>query len=118
MEVGPGGIEEGREEQPGKCSRGSNSTDSISKRRKVEKVVSHLIRTVESEKGIHARQCRLRIHTTFYTSFGLDDIKQLLKGALERKKLLDVLILRDQQLPETKTFCKRQRRAVHANYRY
>ena len=118
MEVGPGGIEEGRGGWPGKCSRGSNSTESVSKRRKVEKIIAHLIRTVEPEKGVHARQCRLCIHTTFYTSFGLDDVEQLLKGALEREKLLDVLILRDQQLPETKTFCKRQRQAVHANYRY
>jgi len=118
VEVGPGGTGEGREEQLGKCSRESNSMGSVSGRRKVEKIIAYLIRTVESEKGIHACQCRLRIHATFYTPFGLDDVEQLLKGALEREKLLDVLILRDQQLPETKTFCKRQRRAVHANHGY
>jgi len=82
------------------------------------KVVAYLVRTIESKKGIHTCQGRFRIHTTFYASFGLDDVEQFLKGALEREELLDVLILCDQQLPETKTFCKRQRRAIRANYRY
>jgi hypothetical protein len=61
----------------------------------VEKITAYLVCTVESKKGIHTRQGRLRIHTTFYASFGLDDVEQLLKGALEREKLLDILILRD-----------------------
>lgn len=83
----------------------------MSKRKQTTKVWPvYLIRAVESEQGIHTCQGRLRVDATFYPSFGLDNVEQLFKGALERKKLLDVLILRDQQLPETKAFCKRQPR--------
>jgi hypothetical protein len=92
--------------------------DRVSQTQKGRMITTYLVRTVESEKGIHTCQGRLRVDATFYASFGLDDVEQLLEGALERKKLLDVLILRDQQLPETKTFCKRQRQAIPTNYRY
>ena len=117
-EAGPGGTEEGREGRLGKCSRGSSSADSVSGRRRLEEIKAYLVRTIESEKGIHTCQGRLRIRTTFYASFGLDDVEQLLEGALEREKLLDVLILRNQQLPETNTFCKRQCQAIRASRRY
>ena len=118
MGVGPGGTGEGRGGRLEKCSRGSNSTDYVTRREKVEVITAYLVRTVESEKGIHASQGRLRVDATFYAPFGLDDVEQLLEGALEREKFLDVLILRNQQLPETKTFCKRQRQAIRTNYRY
>lgn len=71
--------------------------------------MAYLVRTVESEKGIHACQGRFRVDATLHPSLGLDDMEQFLESALEREELLDVWVLRDQQLPETKTFCKRQR---------
>ena len=100
------------------CSRGSNSMDPVSRRREVGEIAAYLICTVESEEGIHACQGGLRVDATVYASFGLDDVEQLLKGALEREELLDVLILPDQQLPETKTFCKRQHQASPTNHGY
>lgn len=72
----------------------------------------YLVRTIESKKDIHACQGGLRVDATLYAPFRLDNVEQLFKGALECKKLLDVWILRDKQLPETKTFCKRQPPAV------
>lgn len=108
MGVGPGGTGEGRGGQLEKRSRGSSSTDLISRCRKIDGIAAYLVRTIESEKGIHACQGRLRVDATFNASLGLDDVEQLLERTLERKKLLDVLIFCDQQLPETKTFYKRQ----------
>ena len=94
-EVSRGGIEGGKEGRLGKRSRGSNSTESLRKHGNTEKVTAHLVRTVESEKGIHACQGRLRVYTTFYASFGLDYVEKFLEGTLEREELLDILILRD-----------------------
>ena len=89
-------------------SHGSNSADRVSRRRKTEHVTVYLVCTIESQKCIHACQGKLRVDAAFYASLRFDDIEQFLEGALECENLLDVLILRDQQLPETKTFCKRQ----------
>lgn len=94
-EADPGETEEGRGERLGKRSHGSNSTGSVSRSRDAEKIKACLVCTIESEKGIHACQGRLRIYTTFYSSFRLDDVEQLLESTLEREKFLDVLILRD-----------------------
>ena len=41
----------------------------------MEKITTHLVRAVESEKGIHACQGRFRIYTTFYASFGFDYVE-------------------------------------------
>ena len=112
--VGPGGTEEERGGRLGKCSRGSNSADRVSRCGKIEEIAVYLVRTIESEKGIHTCQGRLGIDTTFYASFGLDNVEQPFKSTLEREKFLDVLILRDQQLPETKAFCKRHRQVMPA----
>ena len=61
-EASPRGIEEGKGERLGECSRGSDSTELIRKRGNVKKITTHLVRAAESEKGILAYQGRFRIH--------------------------------------------------------
>ena len=60
-EASPEGIE-GKGERLGKCSRGSGSTELIRRHGNVEKITTHLVRAVESEKVILAYQGRFRIH--------------------------------------------------------
>ena len=76
-------------------SHGSNSADRVSRRRKTEHVTVYLVRTIESQKCIHACQGKLRVDAAFYASLRFDDIEQFLEGALEREKLLDILVLRN-----------------------
>ena len=60
-EASPEGIE-GKGGRLGKCSRGSGSTALIRRCGNVEKITTHLVRAVESEKGFLACQGRFRIH--------------------------------------------------------
>ena len=57
----PEGIE-GKGGRLGKCSRGSGSTELIRRHGNVEKITTHLVCAVESEKGILACQGRFCIH--------------------------------------------------------
>ena len=50
--------------------------------------------------------CSFRVYTTFYASTRLNYVSLFLEGTPECEELLGVLILHNQQLLETKTFCK------------
>ena len=56
-------------------SHGSNSMEQIRGHEDVEKITANLVRTVESERGIHACQGRFHIYTAFYASFGFDYVE-------------------------------------------